>query len=150
MSTYMHGALKSGSGFSEPLGTTAINASDIGYATFSKTATLQAATAATVDSTIVLPAGAQIIGIYADSSVAWTATGAVTFTAGITAGGTEYITSIDLKTVVRGAPTLTAAQVGAMANIGTNTNLVVRATTASGSNNTGTTRVTVLFVPKAL
>ena len=78
-----------------------------------------------------------------------TATGAVTFTAGTASAGTQYITSVDLKTVVRGAPTLTAAQVGAMVDIGTNTTLVCTATTASGANATGTTKVTVLYVPKS-
>ena len=82
-------------------------------------------------------------------SVAWTASGTVTFTAGTASAGTQYITSIDLKTVVRGAPTLTAAQVGAMADISTNTTLVCTATTSTGANATGTTKVTVMYVPKS-
>lgn len=141
MASYMQGALKSGTSPSEY--------TNIGYACFTQTGTLQAATAAAVDLTFTLPAGAQIIAIYVDSSVAWTATGAVTFTAGTASAGTQYITSVDLKTVVRGAPTLTAAQVGAMVDIGTNTTLVCTATTASGANATGTTKVTVLYVPKS-
>lgn len=142
MATYMQGAMKQGSNPSE-------YSNDVGYAVFTRSATLQAATATNVDATIPVPAGCQILAIYVDSSVAWTATGAVAFTAGITAGGTEYITSIDLKTVVRGAPTLTATQVGAMANVGTNTNVVVRANSASGANTTGTTLVTVAYIPKS-
>ena len=141
MATYFEGAVKQGTNPSE-YGT------DVGYAIFARTATLQAATVTNVDATIPVPRGAQIISITADSSVAWTASGAVTFTAGITAGGTEYVTSIDLKTVVRGSGTQTAAQVGAMANVGTNTNVVVRANSASGSNATGTTIVTVLYAAK--
>lgn len=141
MATYFEGAVKQGTNPSE-------YGSDVGYATFVRTATLQAATAATVDATISVPKNCQIVSITADTSVAWTASGAVTFTAGITAGGTEYVTSIDLKTVVRGSGTLTAAQVAAMANVGTNTSVVVRATTASGANATGTTRVTVLYAAK--
>jgi hypothetical protein len=141
MATYFEGAVKQGTNPSE-------YGNDVGYATFVRTATLQAATVSNVDATIPVPRGAQILSITADTSVAWTATGAVTFTAGITAGGTEYITSVDLKTVVRSAPTLTAAQVGAMANVGTNTNVVVRANSASGANATGTTLVTVLYAAK--
>lgn len=141
MATYMQGALKSGTAASEY--------TNVGYATFTQVGTLQAASAAAVDLTFTLPANSQIVAIYVDSTVAWTATGAVTFTAGTTSAGTEYITSIDLKTVTRGAPTLTAAQLGAMANITTNTSLVCTATTASGANATGTTKVTVLYVPKS-
>jgi hypothetical protein len=144
--TYFSDALKSGTAFSEPVGATAIAASDMGFQALAKKITLQAATATNVDGTIILPRNSQILDIVVDSSVAWTAAGAVNFTAGITAGGTEYITAIDLKTVVRGAPTLTAAQVGAMADIGTNTSVVVRANSASGANAVGTTIVTVRYV----
>ncbi len=149
MATYMQGALKSGSTPSEPSGATVVAASDLGYATFAKSVTLQAATVAAVDGTIVLPVGAQIVGLYIDTTVAWTATGAVTFTAGTASAGTQYVTSVDLKTVTRGAPTLTAAQLLAMNNISTNTSLVCTATTASGSNAVGTTIVTVLYIPKS-
>lgn len=141
MATAMQGALKSTIGFSE-------SASDVSYAVFTKSVTLQAATVAAVDGTITLPKNCQILAIYVDSTVAWTATGAVTFTAGTASAGTQYITSIDLKTVTRGAPTLTAAQLLAMSNISTNTSLVCTATTASGSNATGTTIVTVAYIPK--
>jgi len=144
--TYYSDALKSGTSASEPIGATAIAASDMGFQALAKKITLQAATATNVDGTIILPRNSQILDILVDSSVAWTATGAVNFTAGITAGGTEYITAIDLKTVVRGAPTLTAAQVGAMADIGTNTSVVVRANSASGANAVGTTIVTVRYI----
>lgn len=142
MATYMQGALKSGSNPSE-------YGSDVGYAVFSKQITLQAATVAAVNGTITLPVGAQIVDILVDSTVAWTATGAVTFTAGTAAAGTQYVTSIDLKTVTRGSITFTAAQLAAMNNIGSNTSFVCTATTASGQNATGTTIVTVLYAPKA-
>lgn len=142
MPTYMQGALRSGTTPSEHA------PSGVGSAIFVQSATLQAASATNVDATIRIPPNSQIIEILVDTPTAWTATGAVTLTAGITAGGTEYITSVDLKTAGRGAPTLTAAQVGAMFNVGSNTNVVFRAATASGANNTGTTRVTVLYVPR--
>jgi len=138
MPTYFQGSLKQGVTPSES--TAAVTS----VVTSVYDATIQAATVTNVDTTIVLPRNSQIIAIYVDTTVAWTASGAVTFTAGTTAGGTEYITSIDLKTVTRGNPTLTAAQLLAMNNIGTNTNLVLRANTASGANAVGTTLVTVL------
>lgn len=138
MTTYFQGALKQGATASE---STAAVTSTV---TSVYTTTLQAATAAAVDATVTLPKNSKIIAIYVDTTVAWTATGAVTFTAGTASAGTQYITSIDLKTVTRGAPTLTAAQLLAMSDIGTNTSLVLTATTASGANATGTTLVTVL------
>ncbi len=105
--------------------------------------TLHAATAASVDATITLPKNSQIVAIYADSTVLWTATTA-SLTAGITAGGTEYVTGFDVKTITRG-PTAayTAAQLSALNNIGTNTSLVFRVA-STGANNTGTTIVTVV------
>lgn len=138
MTTYFQGAIKNGASASES--TAAVTAT---VTSLYKT-TLQAATVSNVDATITLPKNAQILAIYVDSTVAWTASGAVVLTAGTTTGGTEYITSIDLKTVTRGAPTLSAAQLLAMNNIGTNTSLVLRANSASGANATGTTIVSVL------
>lgn len=138
MTTYFQGALKQGATPSESTAAVTSTVTSI------YKATLQAASAAAVDATITLPKNSQILAIYVDTTVAWTATGAVTFTAGTASAGTQYITSIDLKTVTRGAPTLTAAQLLAMNNIGTNTSLVLTATTASGANATGTTIVTVL------
>jgi hypothetical protein len=135
--TYFQGAIKNGSAISDGTGSATV--------TSIEKVTLQAATVTNVDATITLPKNSQIIAIYADSTVAWTATGAVVLTAGITAGGIEYITTIDLKTVTRGNPTLTAAQLLAMNNIGTNQSLVLRANSASGANATGTTIVTVLI-----
>ena len=85
MATYMEGALKTGSSPSE-------YGSDVGFCTFIKQATIQAATVAAVNGTITLPRGAQIHQIYVDTTVAWTATGAVTFTAGTASAGTQDIT----------------------------------------------------------
>jgi hypothetical protein len=145
MGTYFQGAVKQGANPSE-------YSTDVGYTVFSRQATLQAPAATTgainVDVTIPIPAGSQILAIYVDSSVAWTASGTVTCTAGITAGGTEYITSIDLKTVTRGAPTLTAAQLGAMA-APASVNLVVRAAvSAASAGYVGTSIVTALYIPR--
>jgi hypothetical protein len=136
-STYHQGAIKNGSSICDTSGSATV--------TSIEKVTLQAATVTNVDQTITIPKNSQILAIYADSTVAWTATGAVVLTAGITAGGTEYITTIDLKTVTRGAPTLTAAQLLAMNNVGANTSIVFRANSASGANAVGTTIVTVLL-----
>lgn len=140
MATYMQGALKSGDTPSEY--------GAVGYALFAKSTTLQAASAATVDGTISVPKNSQLVSLLIDNTVAWTASGAVTLTIGVTAGGTEYVTSADLKTVTRPTITFTAAQLAAMANVGNNVSVVCRATTASGANATGTTIVTAVYAPK--
>ncbi len=158
MATYFQGAVKSGSTPSEPLGATAVAASDFGYSTFAKSITLQAPAATTgaanVDATAYLPAGCQIVGFYVDSTVAWTASGTVGVTIGATAGGTEYVASLDGKTVTRG-PTaaFTAAQLGAMAAptaVSGSVPVVARAAvSAAAAGYVGTTIVTILYVPKS-
>jgi hypothetical protein len=139
MATYFQGAVKSGDNFSElPSGV------GVGTAVFTQTVTLQAATAANVDASFLIPKGARILGFNADSSVAWTATTA-SLTVGQSAGGTEYVTGFDVKTITRG-PTAayTAAQLGAMDNVGANTTVYVRVA-STGANATGTTKVTIQY-----
>jgi hypothetical protein len=143
--TYFQGAIKTGSGFSEQQGATAVAASDTGYITQAKSVTVQAATAASVDATIVLPPNSQILDFLCDSTVAWTATTA-SLTIGTAAGGAQYVTGFDVKTVTRG-PTaaFTAAQLLAMSNITTNTSVFIRVA-STGANATGTTTVTVRYI----
>ena len=122
---------------------------NLGSPVLSQSGILQAASVAAVDLTFNLPVGAQIVDIITDNLVLWTATGAVGLTVGTTSAGTQYKTSGDLKSIVRTTNSgATAAQLTAMADIGTTTTVVATATTASGSNATGTTRVTVLYVQK--
>jgi hypothetical protein len=132
-------SIRSGSYPSEPIGAL----SDAGSVVLAQTITLQAATAANVDGQFVLPANARIIEFNGDSTVAWTATTA-SLTIGKTAGGTDYVTGFDVKTVTRG-PTaaLTATQL-ANCDIGANTTVYVRVA-STGANTTGTTRVTVRY-----
>jgi hypothetical protein len=138
--SYSGFAIKSGSTPSDPGGT----ATDAGTVVLAQTITLQAATAANVDGTINLPKNSRILDFEVDSTVAWTAASA-SLTIGTTAGGSEYVSGMDVKTVTRG-PTAayTAAQLAAF-DIGSNTAVVARV--ASGTPNAvGTTRVTVRYV----
>lgn len=119
---------------------------DIGDVVLSQTTTLQAASVAAVNATIYLPQNAQILQILVDNTTLWTASGAVTLTAGTTSAGTQYLSAVDLKTVSgRSNYAFTNTQAANIANITTNTSVVFTATTASGSNAVGTTRVTVLY-----
>jgi hypothetical protein len=144
----MQGAVKSGSSPSEVVGATAAAADDLGYGLFSKTITLQAATAASVDGSIPLPVGAQIVDFRIDSTVAWTATTA-SLTIGLTAGGTDFVTGMDVKTITRG-PTaaFTAAQLGAMQALASGSSTLAVRVASTGANATGTTKVTVVYTPK--
>lgn len=93
---------------------------------------------AVVERTIQLPPNAQITGFEVDLLTAWDAAGAVTLTIGITSGGTEYVSGVNMKsTAGRLTPTYTGTQLANMSNIGTNITLYATITTASGTNTAG-------------
>jgi hypothetical protein len=74
---------------------------------------------------VTLPAGSQIIEMYADKIVNWVVGGgsatALNVSVGSTSGGAQYMDATDVASVARTAGTLTVADVAAMADIGTNT-----------------------------
>lgn len=105
---------------------------DAGDVVLAKTTTVTTAAAGTATSaTITLPASAQILNFFVDTVQdeavgAGTAT-TIPVTVGTVAAGTQYMTAVDLIAGGRAAPTLTTAQLAAMANIGTNTSVVITA-----------------------
>lgn len=100
-----------------------------------------------VDTTMTLPANSQIIAFYTDTLVAWNSVTSAGLTIGSTAGGAEYNASVDVKSNGREAPTLTAAQLAAMDDIGTNTTVHIRVAQV-GNTSAGQARVTCLYAPK--
>lgn len=144
MSSYMQGALKSGDYPSElPSGV------GVGTAVFSQTVVLNFTAEAgggsdNVDATLTLPVGAQIMAFYTDTLTAWDSGTSAGLTIGSTAGGTEYNSSVDVKSAGREAPTLTAAQLAAMDGIGTSTTVYIRVAQV-GNTSAGQARVTVLY-----
>ena len=94
---------------------------------------------------IDLPANSQIVEIYADVTTAYNSATSATLTVGQSAGGTEYVTSVNAKTGGRNATTHTAAQVAAMANIGTNTRVYFTVTSV-GQPTAGAVRCTVQYL----
>jgi hypothetical protein len=94
---------------------------NVGSVVLAQTATL------TFDATLVqtvsfqLPAGAQILDIYADPLVVFDSATSATLSVGTAAAGTQYAGSLDVKTAGRKRMTLTAAIATSMANIGTTT-----------------------------
>lgn len=108
-------------------------------------ATAWAATAAAATAQLQLPANSTIIDIIIDQSVVTTGGTAINLTAGITAAGTEYVGTVDIKTSVRLRPTFIAANLIAMQNITTNTNFFVQITPTATAVTAGITTVTVVY-----
>lgn len=103
-----------------------------------------------VSGTITLPASAQILNYFVDKTVLQVVGGGTAttlpVTVGIAAAGTEYMSSVDMFSTARAAPTLTVAQVLAMSNIGSNQSVVM---TADANGTISTTqavlRLTVVY-----
>lgn len=112
-------------------------------------ATAWAATAAAATAQMQLPANSTIIDIIIDQSVVTTGGTAINTSVGISAAGVEYVPLTDIKTTVRariGAGISTvAANLIAMQNITTNTNLFVQITPTASAITAGITTVTVLY-----
>lgn len=146
MATYMQGAIKSGSTPSEY--------QSVGYAVFSQSKTVSTNADGSASSvTVEIPRGSQIIGLLVDGVTAPVA-GAGTATAvpvsvGTVASGAQYMTAADLVAGGRAAPTPTVAQLAAMANVGTNTSVVMTVDpNGTISTTQGVYRLTVLYSPK--
>jgi hypothetical protein len=113
--------------------------------------TVSAGTAVSV--TEVLPASSQILEIFIDQVVdevvgGGTAT-SIAATVGTAAAGTQYISSTNVFAGGRVAPTLTTAQLLAMSDIGTNTNVVLTiAPNGTISTTQGVYRMTVVYAQK--
>ena len=145
--TYFGSTLRAGSG-------TLTDTVDGGFVVMMQTATVTTASAGTATSvTQVLPAGSQIINIFIDTVVdevvgGGTAT-AISATVGTAAAGTQYVSSTDVFAGGRFAPTFTTAQLAAMADIGTNTNVVFTVDpNGTISTTQGVYRMTVTYAQK--
>ena len=136
-------------------GTNALtDTTDGGFVVVMQTATVTTAAAGTATSvTEVLPAGSQIIDIYIDTMVdeavgGGTAT-AIAATVGTAAAGTQYVSSTDVFAGGRFVPTFTTAQLAAMADIGTNVNVVLTVDpNGTISTTQGVYRLTVVYAQK--
>ena len=93
-----------------------------------------------------MPPNSQITDIVPDTTVVWNSGTSDTFSAGITAGGTDYASGVSVASAGRTLPTYTATQLGNMSNIGTNTALVATVTPVGTAATTGKTIVTVKYV----
>lgn len=138
MGTYMTGPIETGSGLDN-------TGSDTGKVVLSKTALLNFDGTLVQNQTFVLPANAQIVEVYADVLTAFNSATSATLTVGSASAGTQYASGVNAKTAGRATVAASAAQAAAMANIGTNRN-VVTTVTSVGQPTAGQVRVTLLYV----
>lgn len=113
---------------------------NIGNSMVLQTATMNQNSTNNVDQTFYLPAGSQITTFVVDVLTAFDSATSATLTIGLTAGGTEYVTSVNAKTAGRAALTFTGAQLTAMLSSATNTS-------ATNSSGVPTSAVVVRIAP---
>lgn len=102
-----------------------------------------------VDLIFYLPANTKLLDFLNDVTVAFDSATSATLSAGITSGGTEYMSGVNVKAATgRIAATHTAAQLIAMNDIGT-TNLTLYLTvTVVGATTAGNVFATVRYAQK--
>jgi hypothetical protein len=145
--TYFGSTLRAGSG-------TLTDTVDGGFVVMTQTTTVTTIAAGTATSaTITIPAQSQIIDLIVDGTViavagAGTAT-EVPVTIGTAAAGTQYLSATDAIAGGRIALAFTAAQTAAMADVGTNTSVVITADpNGTVSTTQGVYRLTVVYAQK--
>jgi len=117
--TYFGSALRSGSG-------TLTDTTDGGFVVLMQTSTVTTNADGTASSTsVTIPSGSQIVDILIDQvqdeSVGGGTATAINATVGTAAAGTQYVSATDVIGGGRAALSFTAAQLAAMADVGTNT-----------------------------
>jgi hypothetical protein len=145
--TYFGSTVRAGSG-------TLTDTVDGGFTVLTQTTTVTTAAAGTATSaTLTLPASSQIIDFYVDmvqdEVVGGGTATAIAMTIGTAAAGTQYVSSTDIFAGGRAALTFTAAQLAAMADIGTSQSVVI---TVDPNGTISTTqaivRLTVVYAQK--
>ena len=121
------------------------NGSNLGYTVLSQTAVINQNSTNAVSASFNLPANSQILDIVPDVITAFDSVTSATLTVGTAAAGTQYAGAVNAKTAGRAVPAYTGAQLGAMANIGTNT-AVVATVTPVGATTVGQVQVTIRYV----
>jgi len=145
--TYFGSTVRAGSG-------TLTDSVDGGYTVLTQTTTVATIAAGTATSaSVYLPASSQIISFNVDTVQdevvgGGTAT-AIAMTIGTAAAGTQYVSSTDVIGGGRIALTFTAAQLAAMADIGTNQSVFITVDpNGTISTTQGIYRLTVVYAQK--
>ena len=145
--TYIGSTLRTGSG-------TLTDSTDGGYVVVSQTTTVTTVAAGTASSaSVTIPASSQIINFFVDTvqdeAVGGGTATAIAMTIGTAAAGTQYVSSTDVIGGGRIALTFTAAQLAAMADVGTNQSVVITVDpNGTISTTQGIYRLTVVYAQK--
>ena len=118
---------------------------NIGLATLSQTVLIDFDATLVQNATVYLPYDSQIVDILVDVLTQYNSATSATVSVGTSTGNTAYASGVNAKTGVRVRPTFTAAQLAAMADIGSN-GTVVATVTSVGQPTAGQVRVTYLYV----
>lgn len=140
MGTYMTGPVQMGTGLDN-------TGADTGYVVSSQTALINRDATLVQNATFRLPADAQILDFYVDVLTAYDSATSATLSAGLTSGGTEYLSAISVKTAGRRPNAFSAAQLAAMDDIDNGTTLVATVTSV-GQPTVGQVRVTLVYAQK--
>jgi len=125
-----------------------IATANLGYPVLSQTATFTQNGTSAVDVTFYLPENSQILRFNNDVLVAYYSATSATLSAGTSTGATTYMSGVNVKAAAgRIEPTLTAAQLTAMANITTNTTVVCTITVV-GATTAGNGRITITYIQR--
>ena len=118
---------------------------NIGQAYLSQTAVINFDATLVQNATFNIPTSSQIVDFYVDVLTVYNSATSATVSAGITSGGTEYLSAVSAKTAARRPNAFSAAQLAAMDDVGSN-RTVVATVTSVGQPTAGQVRVTMLYV----
>lgn len=128
------------------------NGPNQGFVQLVQTTTITKNSTNAVSSTLYIPAGSIILDFVIDVLTAFNSATSATLSIGTAAGGTQYVSGVDVKTAAgRIAPTYTAAQLAAMSNqtvlgvAAPTTAPVVVTVTPVGATSAGYVNVSVLY-----
>jgi len=140
MGTYMTGPFQTGTGLDN-------TGQDTGNVVLSQSSVITFDTTLVQNATFKVPANSQLVDIIVDDLVGYNSATSATFSAGITSGGTEYVSGVNAKTTGRKSNSYSATQLSNMASVGSNTS-VIATVTSVGQPTAGSVRVTLLYVQK--
>ena len=118
---------------------------NLGFVTLSQTVLINFDATLVQNATFNIPASSQIVDFYVDVLTAYDSATSALLSAGTASGGTEYLSSVSVKTAARRPNAFSAAQLAAMDDVGTN-RAVVATVTSVGQPTAGQVRVTLLYV----
>lgn len=118
---------------------------NLGFVVLSQTAVIDVDATLVQNATFNIPAKSQIVDFNVDVLTAYDSATSATLSAGLTSGGTQYLSAINVKLAGRRPNAYSAAQLAAMDDVGNN-RTVVATVTSVDQPTAGQVRVTLLYV----